>query len=207
MPALVLGEVYPTSSHSYESYGFEPQMQVIVDCEYTFEEAIAGSGAPSFILNALELITVTYYSMDQQLHQGQILIHHELVEEVRQLFFHLREQRFPIEKVIPIVAYNWDDRASMADNNTSGFNYRVITNGSQLSMHAFGRAIDINPRLNPYIHGQNILPENGAYDPSIPGTITEDNEWVQLLCDHGWSWGGHWRSLKDYQHFEKRLSP
>jgi hypothetical protein len=27
---------------------------------------------------------------------------------------------------------------------------------------------------------------------------------VRVFTDHGWRWGGYWRTPKDYQHFERR---
>jgi hypothetical protein len=103
--------------------------------------------------------------------------------------------------------FEWDDDRSMAANNTSGFNYRPMTgdgtSATRLSPHALGRAIDINPLLNPYIKGEMIKPDGAVYDPSRPGTITADSFIVKFLKKRGWTWGGDWTSLKDYQHFEK----
>jgi len=28
----------------------------------------------------------------------------------------------------------------------------------------------------------------------------------QLFIDHGFTWGGEWKSLKDYQHFQKVIN-
>jgi hypothetical protein len=56
-----------------------------------------------------------------------------------------------IERIALIDKYEGDDNASMAENNTSAFNYRLKTSGSSLSRHSFGTAIDINPRQNPYV--------------------------------------------------------
>ena len=42
----------------------------IVDCNYTFEEAIAGSDAPQKIINELVLLDVRYYSTDNKIHKG-----------------------------------------------------------------------------------------------------------------------------------------
>jgi peptidoglycan LD-endopeptidase CwlK len=97
----------------------------------------------------------------------------------------------------------------MMANNTSGFNYRMIAGTERLSNHARGRAIDINPLLNPCIRGDFVQPAGAAYDPSRPGTLTTDSPVTQFLKARGWIWGGDWASgrdgkpLKDYQHFEK----
>jgi hypothetical protein len=132
---------------------------------------------------------------------------------VNELFEAIFADGFPIATAIPIadLQFEWDDDRSMAANNTSGFNYRPMTGSgidgspgaSRLSPHALGRAIDINPLLNPYIKGGVIKPEGAAYDPTRSGTITADSFIVKFLKERGWTWGGDWMSLKDYQHFEK----
>ena len=56
--------------------------------------------------------------------------------------------------------YGANDEKSMAANNTSAFNYRVISGTTKLSNHSYGMAIDINPRINPYITKYGIAPAN-----------------------------------------------
>jgi hypothetical protein len=51
--------------------------------------------------------------------------------------------------------------------------------------------------------GELVRPEGAVYDPARPGTITGDSFIVKFLKERGWTWGGDWTSLKDYQHFEK----
>jgi hypothetical protein len=72
-------------------------------------------------------------------------------------------------------------------------------------MHALGLAIDINPRRNPYIRGERILPPGSTYDPAAPGTLTPDSPVVRAFKSMGWKWGGDWSELGllDYMHFEK----
>lgn len=38
----------------------------------------------------------------------------------------------------------------------------------------------------------------------FPYKIAEDDPCCREFLRHGFTWGGHWKSLKDYQHFEKR---
>jgi hypothetical protein len=91
----------------------------------------------------------------------------------------------------------------MLDNNTSGFNYRVVKGTTRLSKHSFGRAIDINPWLNPEIINQEVLPEGAVYDTQKEGTIAGSSFIVKLFKEKGWEWGGDWVNYKDYQHFQK----
>ena len=98
-----------------------------------------------------------------------------------------------------------DDQSMLADN-TSAFNYRTATGSKHLSMHAYGFAIDINPAQNPYIKGNIVLPPGAVYDTAKPGTLGANSPIVKTFKRLGWTWGGDWKSLKDYQHFEKALS-
>ncbi len=49
------------------------KQDTLVDASYTFEEAIAGTKAPSDIIHQLELFDVIYLSTDGKIHRGQIL--------------------------------------------------------------------------------------------------------------------------------------
>ena len=103
--------------------------------------------------------------------------------------------------------YHGSDELSMEDNNSSAFNFREVTDGGKLSNHAYGLAIDLNPKVNPYIKNNVVLPANGqAYvnrDQCVLGIIKKNDAVYQLFTSYGWTWGGDWSSLKDYQHFEK----
>lgn len=180
------------------------QEEIIIDSKLTFEESIAEIEIPKHILNQLELIDVQYFSFDGKLHQGQLLINKKVVSDLREIFRVIKETRFPIAKAIPIVKYSWDDDKSMMDNNTTAFNYRMIKGTRKKSYHSFGLAIDINPLQNPHIKKGKVLPVNAFYDPSMPGTITKDSKILKEFLKRGWSWGGNWKSSKDYQHFEKK---
>lgn len=115
--------------------------------------------------------------------------------------------KFPIEKMIPISKYGWDDNASMSANNTSAFNFRNVgtPDGGEtttLSNHVLS-AIDINPRTNPYVGADGRNKEK--YDPKAKGALTPDCSVVKIFEKHGWTWGGNWKTDIDYQHFQKKL--
>lgn len=167
----------------------------------TLDEALTGKEIPEEIKRAQTLLDIPYLSFEGDIRTGQLVIHAELAKEVELIFKELLKCKFPIEKMIPVVAFNWDDDASMAANNTSGFNYRTILGTMRFSHHATGRAIDINPFLNPYERGPFIAPPGAIYDTKIPGTTTE--EIAELFKNRGWEWGGNWTTRKDWQHFEK----
>lgn len=182
------------------------QNQVIIDSSLTFEDATAGINIPQSILQSLILIDVQYYSFDDKLHQGQLLIHKSAEKDLLEIFEIIKEIRFPIEKAVPIVKYGWNDEASMKANNTSAFNYRKVRGSQIISYHSKGLAIDINPMLNPQIKRNLIIPESAVYDKSRAGTLTDTSRVVKEFRKRGWIWGGSWRSSKDYQHFEKRTN-
>ncbi|MDT5155732.1 MAG: peptidoglycan LD-endopeptidase CwlK [Acidobacteriota bacterium] len=183
----------------------------IIDSKMTEREAFDGLDpkCPDEIRKRQRLVTVKYYSMDKQVHQGQLVIDEELTGDIKQVFALALKERFPIYSVIPISdkrfrkENRWDDELSMEADNTSSFNYREVTGGGRLSNHAYGRAIDINTFLNPYIKGDLILPRGATYDPKIDGTFTANNPIVLEFLRLGWAWGGNWTNPKDYQHFEK----
>lgn len=178
---------------------------VSVDSDMSEAEALGTNQFPREVLDRMELIDVEYWGFDGAEHRGQIVIDRGLAVEVRQIFSELREAHFPIEKVVPISHYRWNDGASMADNNTSGFNYRRVETaygrGRSLSKHSFGRAIDLNPRVNPMTTAERDSKQ--PYDPEAKGALTNDSRAVRIFRAHGWQWGGAWRGGKDYQHFVK----
>ena len=118
--------------------------------------------------------------------------------------YFILQEKFPIEKVIPIVKYDWNDTLSMEDNNSYSFCYRDIS----YSKHAKGMAIDLNPRLNPvrwhkeYSYRKD-MPENGTYNPEIPGTFTPEHPVVLKFKALGFKWGRHFKRNMDDHHFQK----
>lgn len=177
----------------------------VVDSKMTFEQATKGTKAPKDLLDSLTLLDVTYYSTDDKMHKGQIIVHKSVEEDVKYFFQMAREEKFPIKQVIPIVEYDWSDDKSMAANNSSAFNYRFIAGTERLSNHSFGKAIDINPYFNPVIYKSptRISPKGAKYTPGNKGVFTKNGRIVKEMKSRGWRWGGDWNSLKDYHHFDK----
>ena len=178
--------------------------EIIVDSSMSFSEAVEGTTAPEEIILNMSLVDVLYYSFDGRKHQGQIIVNRELEDDIYDIFNYIEKILFPIGKVVPVVAYQWNDYTSMADNNSSSFNFRVIEGTTKLSMHSLGKAIDINPVQNPVIYPNGVVaPEGAKYLPQARGTFTEDNPIVQEFLRRGWHWGGNFDQPKDYHHFEK----
>lgn len=153
----------------------------------------------------LTAVGVTHWEREDGVETGTLVVASELAEQVAAIFEDLFAAGFPIERMSPIDVYAASDEESMAANNTSAFNCRPVSGGSSWSEHAYGRAIDIGPLLNPYVRGDTVLPPEGARyaDRSLeePGMIHPGDDVVEAFSSRGWVWGGTWRSPKDYQHF------
>lgn len=177
---------------------------IIMDSRMSFSEAIAGTKAPDGVIRELCLVDVLYYSFDGKLHQGQLIVHQCVRQDVEEIFALIKRERFPVARAIPIVRYGWSDNESMADNNTSAFNYRRVAGTRRLSRHATGHAMDINPIQNPVIYQTGrISPKDSVYEPGTAGTLSEDSPVVRAFMDRGWCWGRHFRTMMDHHHFQK----
>ena len=156
----------------------------------------------------LRRVTVTYVDFDGRTQSGTLVVHADTVVAVQAVFRRLYEARFPVRRIEPVDRYGGSDDASMAADNTSAFNCRsaVRTDGvEQWSAHAFGRAIDVNPRENPYVLGATVLPPEGAAytdrADARPGMAVAGGPLVEAFAASGWQWGGRWTGSPDYQHF------
>ncbi|KAA3608639.1 MAG: M15 family peptidase [Planctomycetota bacterium] len=121
------------------------------------------------------------------------------------------------------------DELSMAQNNCTGFALRRIRQSERWSRHAAG-ALDLNPAFNPLVmlnqegRSRGVEYPNSSDHPVDPACLEVQPpcagayalnrqsldhpmvlHWkspaVQWFRNAGWSWGGDWHSLKDYQHF------
>ena len=153
----------------------------------------------------LRTVEVTHWGYDGRVRTGRLVVAAELTASVAAVMGELYAAGFPIEEMSPVEAYGGDDEASMAANNTSAFNCRAVTGGSSWSEHAYGRAIDVNPLVNPYVADTYVLPPGGAAyldrDGLGTGMIRDGDATVTAFAVHGWEWGGSWVSPKNYQHF------
>jgi hypothetical protein len=156
----------------------------------------------------LRLLTIPYIGFDGQVHAGQMVVHADVAVSVVQVFRTLYDAKFPIEKMELVTEYGADDDQSTMANNTSGFNCRRITEGSEWSQHAYGKAIDIDPVQNPYVYADGHVLDPAA-EPYLdrsntdPGVIHDGDVVVDSFAAIGWGWGGDYDTRKDYQHFSK----
>lgn len=164
-------------------------------------------------LEHLRYIQLNHWGFDCCVHDGELIVHESVANEVVEIFEELFTKQYPIEKMLLVDAYQANDDLACEDNNSSAFCSRPITGSTtEWSVHSSGLAIDINPVLNPYQKGHKVVPVNGKafLDRSLDchGVITEDDVCYQAFISRGWKWGGHWeksRGYVDYQHFYKEL--
>ncbi len=187
------------------------------------EEIRASMAGKSMPANAtvsydeLSYLTIPHYDFDYNVTQGHLVVNSALADEVLDIFADLFDIKYPIERMELIDKYDADDYTSIDYNNTSAFNYRVSTDGTgRLSKHALGRAIDINPQINPYVNsgGRGSHSNASEYwsrdfsqwtsDIAKAAYIGPEAEIYKIFVDkYGWEWGGSWSSYRDYQHFQK----
>lgn len=160
-------------------------------------------------MDKLRRVKVGYIGYDGQVMQGELIVHQSVSEEIAEIFKELLAAGYPIKGVSVVDLYQGDDTLSMEADNTSAFNFRPVAGSTSLSKHSYGIAIDINPIENPYIKGNYISPLAGKAFADrtliLPGMIIPGDPCHAAFVSRGWVWGGNWKTMKDYQHFEKPL--
>lgn len=177
--------------------------QRMVGCSYR-------AGAP-VSREELRYLRLLHCDAEGQTRVGELVCHQTIADSLLAIFRALYEAGYPIERMQLIDDFEADDNRSMEANNSSSFNFRPMVGSSKLSKHSYGLAIDINPLYNPYVKrtAERLIVEPASAAPYVertrefPYKLTADDLCVRLFKAHGFTWGGDWRSLKDYQHFEK----
>lgn len=222
LPAIILASILTSQAsaednniHSFKTTTFEiktlePKRQIKMLA--LLSQNLQRNAPCPISLERLKLIKFSYYDFDKiEHHDGEIVVLDAVAKSVLSIFKELHAIKFPIAKARPIEYYNGNDIDSMLDNNTSGFNCREIIGGGLPSLHAYGLAIDINPLQNPYVKikkgkiDQNLVqPKNASeyLNRKIlkPGMVEKI---VSIFRKNGFTeWGGQWKTLKDWQHFQ-----
>lgn len=158
----------------------------------------------------LRYIHVLHKGFDGKTHEGEMICNVYIACDLLDIFQKLYAAGYPIEKIRLVDEYNADDETSMRDNNSSAFNFRFISHTTRVSKHGLGLAVDINPLYNPYVKevdGKKILEPATAEEytdrtKNFNYKISHEDLCFKLFAEHGFEWGGDWKSVKDYQHFE-----
>lgn len=161
--------------------------------------------------DSLTYVRLLYYGFDKETHVGELIVNKYIADDIIEIFKDLYLAKYPIQEIVLVDHYEADDELSMKYNNTSSFNFRHISGSKTLSKHSLGLAIDINPLYNPYVtnKGKSVEPANAkAYvdrSKDFPYKIDHNDLVYKLFTKHGFTWGGDWKGVKDYQHFEKDI--
>lgn len=206
-------ESHPDRFTYAEGFFYEPISDEI-------KERITGisypdDGSAEITLEELAYLNVLYHDFEGGIQTGEIICNQYIALDLLEIFEELYRSGYQFEEIALIDKYEGNDRLSMTNNNTSCFNYRVVSGTNNLSQHAYGLALDINPFYNPYV----VYSKDGSEEPYVspkgseayadrskdfPYKIDENDLCYKLFIEHGFTWGGNWNSVKDYQHFEKR---
>ena len=124
-------------------------------------------------------MSVTHLGFDGTARQGALVVHADHAAGVVSVMEQLYAAGFPFERMELVDAYGGDDDASMAANNTSAFNCREVSR-------------------NPGVWSQHAVTDRAS---PVPGMITPGSAVVEAFAGIGWSWGGAWTGVVDYQHF------
>lgn len=179
----------------------------LIICQLSFS---AAQSQPAGVI--LDTIQVRHIDGNGVTHEGVIVCNKKISQDLTEIFAELYKAKYPIERIRPISEYGNDDETSMRANNTSCYCYRVVEGSTKLSNHARGLAIDINPLYNPCVRRKKdgtLLIQPATGKPYVNRCkdfaykITKNDLCYRLFIQHGFKWGGNWRTVKDYQHFEK----
>ncbi|WP_245966678.1 M15 family metallopeptidase [Sphaerisporangium album] len=156
----------------------------------------------------LRKITMTYWGFDKKPHTGELVVNEAVADDVVSIFKQLYDWRYPITRMETIDKYGASDFDSIEADNTSAFNCRRVAGSSSWSKHSYGKAVDINPRENPWVEPDGSVAHDNARRFAErplhkPGVINDGDRVVRLFEKYGWEWGGYFNGAKDYQHFAK----
>ncbi len=190
---------------------FEARIEPLDDAAFTAMCGVSWHDDPRCpARDRLAAVRFAHVTMDGGVATGTLIVARALAAEVVALCARLYAIGFPLARVEPVEHHGADDARSMAADNSSAFNFRVVAGTRVLSQHAFGLAIDLNPVENPM-----IWPARDGEPPRFvpaaatayldrrrlrPGMIVRPGPVTAILDELGWEWGGDWRHVADLHH-------
>lgn len=206
---------YVTDTGVYaESFYYEPLSEELKEQITGISYPAEDNGDLAIHYDDLRYMHIEHINFHGVSTEGELICNKAIADDLLDIFYELYRNEYQLERVCLIDEYNGDDTASMEDNNTSCFNYRVVEGTSSLSKHALGLALDINPFYNPYVTfkkdgTRRVSPADAEIyadrSATFPYKIDENDLCYKLFIEHGFTWGGNWNSSKDYQHFQKTI--
>jgi len=164
----------------------------------------------------LRYIKALHYTIDGHIQIGEMVCNKAIAVDLVDIFRQLFAAKYPIERMVLIDDYEASDERSMMANNSSCFNCRYVKGTRRLSNHSRGFAVDINALYNPCVKrrkGGAVVVEPATARRyadrrrSFSYKIDHSDLCYKLFKAHGFTWGGDWKHVKDYQHFEKAVKP
>jgi D-alanyl-D-alanine carboxypeptidase len=161
-------------------------------------------------MSELRVLSYRYYGFDHKTHLGQIVVNMRVASPLSTVFGKLYRMRFPIRDGAFASTYgphpdsSGDVTASFECRDAAASPCGSSSTTHHWSMHAFGEAVDLDPRENPYV-GCGMTRDKTALSylkrsRHRPGMVTPAVR--RAFASIGWGWGGAWLgSTKDYMHF------
>ena len=161
-------------------------------------------------MSELRVLSYRYYGFDKQTHIGQIVVNAKVADPLAKVFGKLYRLRFPVRDGAFASTYSshpdqsGDVTASFECRNAAASPCSGNATTHHWSMHAYGEAVDLDPRENPYV-GCGMTRDKTARSYRNrswhrPGMVTPAVR--RAFASVGWGWGGSWYgSTKDYMHF------
>ncbi|MDO9377254.1 MAG: M15 family metallopeptidase [Nocardioidaceae bacterium] len=154
----------------------------------------------------LRRLELNYWDWDGEVQRGVLVVNRDVAPSLSRIFTRLFEERFPIRRMQSVEAYDGDSDASLAADNTAVYNCRrpdQINAPPMASPHANGRAIDINPRENPWMDPRcecwSPIAKHADRTPGKGKVLRGGLVW-RLFEREGWIWQNI--DVADYMHFD-----
>lgn len=137
--------------------------------------------------NNLRYVRVLYWGIDDEIHEGEMVVNESVAEDVIEIFKELFSKKYKISQMKLIDCYDTDYKKSISNNNTVSF--YMFDNCSTLEekYHSLGLAIDINPLFNDYLSNAQTSQEETI---SNEMTIKAKDICHSAFISRGWTWGG-----------------
>lgn len=154
----------------------------------------------------LRRVDLDYVDFRGRIRSGHLIVNADTAASVARTFTRLFEARFPIRRMHGVERYDGDTLRSLRADNTSAYNCRradQINAPFGASPHANGRAVDVNPRENPWMDLRcdcwSPSARHAARTPG-PGKVRKGGVVWRAFIDEGWIWQNI--DVPDYMHFD-----
>ena len=156
----------------------------------------------------LRLLHLRYVGFDGRSRVGTMVVNATVVTSVVRVFATLYAERFPIHLMVPESNFQGKDPASMAADNTSGFNcrYAVDDRPEAVVRARLRRGDRRQPGPEPLrLQRRGTTGRRQGVRRTdvtcVPGMAEVGGVLNDAFASVGWFWGGRWSASPDYQHF------